>query len=427
VKAPYLVLVGLGAPDKLDAEVVRRSLAAAAKAAPICGAERIVLAPVDIHQKHMLESALEGIVLASYSFDKYLTKKDEPRKKLAEICVVGDESDYPDTAELIENTDRWVSFARDLGNEPGNVINPATLKQAGADLAAELGVEFGFMNDDDLLLNGLNAIHAVGYGSETTPYLFWLRYNGDPASEERLALVGKGLTFDSGGICIKPAEGMESMKADMMGSAAVLGAFGFIVSRKLKLNIDCVVGTAENMPSGTACRPGDIVKSYGGKTIEIINTDAEGRLVLIDSISYAVKDLKATKVVDVATLTGAAVIGLGHFCSAVLSNDDEFFCALEKSSFKTGERVWRMPAFDDYNKQIKSKVADLKNTGGRAAGTITAGKFLEPFAEGKPWLHIDIAGTGLFPAAEAALPYNPAGVTGVMVRTLYRLAESMSE
>ncbi len=427
MKADFLVLVGLGGEDELSPETIRRSFAAAAKASPVSRSAVLAVSASGLPDCDSLRAALEGVALASYRFDAYLSEDpDKPRVALEKVLICG--RSCSSAPRKVEESVRWVSWARDVVNEPANVINPQTFAERGRALASALGVEFGVLEEDELRKKGMNAILAVGKGSAVPPRLFWLRYTGDPSSPDRIALVGKGLTFDSGGLCIKGAQGMDQMKSDMAGAATMLAAFGMIVSFGLPVNVDCVVGAAENMPSGGAYRPGDILHTYSGKTVEVLNTDAEGRLVLADAISYAVKDLGASRVVDAATLTGAAVVALGQVCTAVFSDDDSMYEALEKAADETGEKIWRMPVFPEYKKMLKSKIADLKNIGGRWGGAITAAVFLQAFADGKPWMHLDIAPTASVGSPESTPPYagsSPCG-TGAMVRTVAAFVEKLA-
>ena len=245
-------------------------------------------------------------------------------------------------------------------------------------------------------------------------------FGNEDNKEEILGLVGKGLTYDSGGYSIKPTNGMDTMKSDMGGAAAVIGAMSIIAKRNLKINVVAVVAACENLINGSAYKPGEIIGSMAGKTIEVLNTDAEGRLTLADAMHYVIENEKATEVIDVATLTGAALVALGETTTAVVTNNSEFYQELKEASEYTGEKVWQLPAFDDYRKLIKSDIADLKNIGGRFAGTITAGLFIEEFVQNKPWLHLDIAGTAW---TSSKSEYGIKGGTGAPVSTLYELAK----
>ncbi|MBV8331332.1 MAG: leucyl aminopeptidase, partial [Candidatus Eremiobacteraeota bacterium] len=289
-------------------------------------------------------------------------------------------------------------------------------------LAKDNGLDVDVLDEARVRAEGMGSFLSVAQGSVQPPKFIVLRYTGDPSSKELLAFVGKGITFDSGGISIKPADRMEEMKYDMSGGAAVVSALGAIAKLKPKINVVGIVPATENMPSGKATKPGDIVKAMNGTTIEIINTDAEGRLILADGISYARK-LGATKIVDTATLTGACVVALGHAAAALVANDDAFANEFLASAKATGERYWQMPYYEEYSNQMKSDIADLKNTGGRAAGTLTAAAFLRTFAEDTPWLHLDVAGTAYLDTETA---WQAKGPTGMPVRALVSLAEVLA-
>ncbi|MBV8373886.1 MAG: leucyl aminopeptidase, partial [Candidatus Eremiobacteraeota bacterium] len=269
---------------------------------------------------------------------------------------------------------------------------------------------------------GMGSFLSVAAGSLQPPKFIVMQYHGDPSSKELLALVGKGITFDSGGISLKPADRMEEMKYDMSGGASVIATMFALSRLKPKVNVAGIVPATENMPSGKATKPGDVVKAMNGTTIEIVNTDAEGRLILADGLCYARK-LGATKIVDAATLTGACVIALGHAAAALITNDDAFASEFLAAARPTGERFWQMPYYEEYSNQMKSDVADLKNTGGRAAGTLTAAAFLRAFVEQTPWIHLDVAGTAYLESESA---WQAKGPTGMPVRSLVALAETLA-
>jgi leucyl aminopeptidase len=312
--------------------------------------------------------------------------------------------------------------ARELANEPGNVLTPRTFASRIAALAAEGGVRAEILEQQQIEALGMGMLLGVAQGSVEPARLVVLRYepptSAGPATSHVLGLVGKGVTFDTGGISIKPAEAMDRMKDDMAGGAAVAGAMRAIGLLGAPIRVLGIVPIAENMPSGTAIRPGDVLKSAEGKTVEIINTDAEGRLILGDALWYA-RQLGATHLVDVATLTGAIVVALGRITSGLLGAPDTWVEHVRAAGERAGDAMWPLPLFDEYREQLKSEIADMSNTGGRPAGSITAAMFLKEFTGGLPWAHIDIAGTAW---AEEAKPYQPKGATGVAVRTLATLA-----
>jgi leucyl aminopeptidase len=306
------------------------------------------------------------------------------------------------------------NYTRDMANEPANSLPPSALADRARELAKDAGLECEIMDDAKIRELGMGALMGVGIGSVAPPRFIILRYKGDPGSKKTLGLLGKGITFDSGGISIKAAAGMEAMKGDMSGAAAVISTTWAIGKLKPKLNVTCLVPTAENMPSGSATRPGDVLRAMNGKTIEVINTDAEGRLVLADAICYAKKE-KLSPIVDVATLTGAMQIALGPGATGFFATTDEIASALEQAGEKSGEKMWRFPLIDDYGEGLRSTVADIKNTGPRNGGAINAAKFLHFFVEDTPWAHIDMAGTD---ESDKDKGIWVKGSTGIPTRTL---------
>ncbi|QAA30704.1 leucyl aminopeptidase [Clostridium manihotivorum] len=430
-KTQDMVLVGLGKEESIDAEKIRRAVGKALKKAVELKSSKVFLRLVDtdkIELSLLVKAMVEGAGLSTYTFNKY--KTDNKDKKEFEFSLG---SPNVDDIKAIE-VDKYIAeantlveatiLARDLVNEPANVIYPETL----ADEAIKAGIKYGFETEvfekNQISDLRMDAFLSVARGSKKKPRLIVMRYFGDDQNKDRvLGLVGKGLTYDSGGYSLKPNDGMVTMKSDMGGAAAVIGAMSAIAKSKLKLNVVAVVAACENMVSGKAYKPGDIIGSMAGKTIEVLNTDAEGRLTLADAVTYIIRKEKVNEVIDLATLTGAALVALGTTTTAVVTNNDKFYEELVKASNISGEKVWQLPAFDDYKKLIKSDIADLKNIGGRNAGTITAGLFIGEFVEDKPWLHLDIAGTAW---ADAAEDYSIKGGTGAGVRTLYELAKARS-
>ena len=382
-----------------------------------------------------------GTVLRSYRFDRYrTTEKPEDRPKLARLTVL---SDDPTAAHEAWATRRAVvegaRLSRDLANEPPNVLNPAELAERCRALES-LGLKVEVLGPRDLAKLGFGALLGVAQGSANEPRMVIMHWNGatggstnagSPNSKGKraraakpIAFVGKGVTFDTGGISIKPAQGMEDMKFDMAGAGAVIGLMATLAGRRAKVDAVGLVGLVENMPSGTAQRPGDVVKTYSGQTVEVINTDAEGRLVLADVLWYCQEKLDPRFIIDLATLTGAMVVSLGHDYAGFFSNDDELAQRLHAAGEATGEKLWRMPLAEAYDKQIKSDIADMKNIGGRPAGAITAAQFLQRFVNGKPWAHLDIAGTAWATKDNAVVPK---GATAFGVRLLDRLVAEYYE
>ncbi|MEP6506916.1 MAG: leucyl aminopeptidase [Gemmatimonadales bacterium] len=307
------------------------------------------------------------------------------------------------------------ALARTLAFMPGNLCTPEFLANTASDIAARHGMKITVLGRTEMEAEGMGALLCVAQGTPQDPKLIAVEYNGGPAGQKPVTIVGKGLCFDSGGISIKPAPGMEDMKYDMCGAAGVLGALEAIGRMKLAINVVGLIGSTTNMPSGTAINPGDVVKSHLGKYIEVINTDAEGRLVLADVLSYA-RRFNPAVVVDAATLTGAIVIALGHSATGVFSADESLVAEVIAAGRRAGEPGWAMPLWDDYKELIKSEVADIKNTGGRAAGSITAAMFLKEFTEDYPWIHLDVAGTAYSDSDLATIPKGPTGTpTGTFI------------
>lgn len=363
-------------------------------------------------------SAAFGALLANYRFDKYRTQeKAADKPTLKKLTVQSDEpakarKSFKDQEAVAEG----VFFTRDLVSEPPNVLYPESFaKQVEA--LRDLGVEVEVMGEKKLEKLGMGALLAVGRGSRRESQVVVMRWNGAGKSTRPLAFVGKGVTFDTGGISLKPAAGMEEMKWDMGGAGTVAGLMKALAGRKAKANVIGAIGLVENMPDGDAQRPGDIVTSMSGQTIEVINTDAEGRLVLCDVLHYVQKEHKPQLIVDLATLTGAIIIGLGHEHAGLFSNDDELAERLHAAGRDSSEKVWRLPMGEDYDKQLKSDVADMKNVGGRPAGSITAAQFLARFIDNTKWAHLDIAGMAW---SSKDKPTVPKGATGFGVRLLDR-------
>jgi leucyl aminopeptidase len=367
----------------------------------------------------------QGALLRSYTFDKYKTRKadDEAPKSFKLTIAVEGHTAAKKAHSVREAVTDGVIIARDLVNEPPNVLGPIEFAAEAKKLSA-LGVEVEIMTEKDLKKLGMNAYLGVGVGSVRPPRFVVMRWNGGKEKDKPVAFIGKGVVFDTGGISIKPASGMEDMKGDMAGAACVLGLMHTLAARKAKANVVCALGLVENMPDGAAQRPGDIVTSMSGQTIEIINTDAEGRLVLCDVLWYIQDKYKPAFMIDLATLTGAILVALGQEHAGLFSNDDTLAEHLTAAGKSTGERVWRMPLGPDYDKQIDSKFADMKNTGGRHAGSITAAQFLQRFVNGTPWAHLDIAGTGM---SSLANEINKSWGSGWGVRLLDQLVRDHYE
>ena len=429
-----VILVGLGKPEKIDGRglralggsVVRKMNAAGAKAGALAvdAVDGASVAPPAM----AAEIAL-GARLGSYSFDKYHTKKkDEDKKSLGELTVMLDDpAAAEDAFEANASLADGVFAARDLVSEPSNVKYPKTISE-DIEALTDDGIEVELLDRDKMASLGMGSLLGVAQGSDHEPYLAVMRWNGAPegADQQPVAFIGKGVTFDTGGISIKPSQGMEEMKYDMAGSAAVFGLMKCLAGRKARVNAIGMVGLVENMPDGKAQRPGDVVTSMSGQTIEVINTDAEGRLVLADVLWYAQATYKPRFMVDLATLTGAIIVSLGTYHAGLFSNDDELSERLIAAGKESGEEVWRMPLGDRYNKDIDSAIADMKNVGkGREAGSVAGAVFLERFVNGVPWAHLDIAGMAWMKGSHD--PTVPKGASGFGVRLLDQLVRSHYE
>ncbi len=420
------LLVGAGKRNELTGSKIRQLAAVALQNCRKCRAQKVAVAIEDFAAPPQLEQAkaaqawVEGAILGSYTFEDYKSTVDDQAVTPEEMVILAPVA----AGESLRKSVLWAqkyaeatNFARDLVNQPGNAMTPGIMADRAMRVAERNGLQVHLLEREDMEREGMGALLAVAQGSTQPPKLIVLKYVGDPRAET-IAFIGKGVTFDSGGISIKPTEGMGEMKTDMAGGAAVIGALKAISELKPKVNVLGIIPATENMPAGNALKPGDIVRSLSGKTIEIITTDAEGRLILADAIIYA-KQLGAGKLIDVATLTGACVIALGTVASGVVTNNQSWCQAVLAAADQADERMWQLPNFPEYKEQIKGVLADLKNSGGKHAGSITAGLFLSEFAADTPWVHIDIAGT-----ASTEKPHGcpVKGATGVAVRTLIQVA-----
>ena len=419
-----VLLLGLGEEDKITTESLRKALFKAGKELMKLKVESIDLSIPkfnNICYTKTVQAMVEGLLQSEYAFEKYLTeKKTKPSVKDVYLDIIEDKKE--EVKEIIKETENIIEgvfLARNLVNEPAMTMTPTILANTAKEELEKVGVKVEIYDKEKIEELEMGAFLAVSQGSNEEPKFIVMNYEGNPDSENRLALVGKGLMFDSGGYCLKPAKGMETMHGDMAGSASVIGAMKAIAKSGLKKNVVAVVAACENLISGHAYKPGDIIKSMSGKTIEVLNTDAEGRLTLADALWYTVKNLKVDKVIDIATLTGACVVALGNIATGAVTNDDGFMAEVKKASEIAGELVWELPNNDDYRELNKGTFADLKNTSG-GSGAITAGLFLEEFVDNTPWVHLDIAGTSYLSSERG---YLPKGATGVPTKTLYYLAK----
>jgi len=412
-QAKRLAVVGAGKRDKFDSAVLRRAVGTAVRALKQKGVKKLAfwLAGGDP------EAAVEGAILGNFEPDRYKTSSDA--KSLEAFVLVAPDSDRAafDRGRILGEAQ---NFTRDLVNEPANVMTPLLLADRARAMAPEVGLECEILDEARMRQLGMGSLLGVSQGSAEPPALIILRYTPaqPPKTKDHLGLVGKGVTFDTGGVSIKPAEGMEKMKYDMAGGAAMLGAMRAIAQLKPAIPVTALVPAVENMVGSKAQRPGDIVTSLSGKTIEVLNTDAEGRLILVDALTYAQR-LGCTHLVDAATLTGAIVVALGSVNIGVFTNNDALLARVLAAAKAEGEKSWHMPLDDDYKDLLKSAFADLANIGGRWGGAVSAAYFLKEFAGDTPWVHLDIAGTAWL---DEAKPFLAKGPSGVAVRTFTRLA-----
>jgi leucyl aminopeptidase len=422
-----ILMVGLGKRKDCTMEKIRQATGKAAQyvrdlgltsfCAPLIATGLKGTSPAEVAQ-----AVVEGALLGLYQFNVYKTEGKESVKSVQEFTLIEENgrrlNEVRKAAHLGQILAEATNLARDLGNYPSNYITPTRMAEMSQDIAGELGLESEVLEKPQLEALGMGAFLGVARGSQEPAKFIILKYQG--LKDQRMkgvrpiALVGKTITFDTGGISIKPSEKMEQMKYDMMGGATVLCAIKAAAQLKLPVNVVGFMPATENMPSGTAIKPGDVVKTLSGKTVEVINTDAEGRLILADALTYATR-YRPNVIVDLATLTGACTVALGHHAIGLLGNHPGLLDVIKKVAQTTGERVWELPLWEDYYEQIKSDVADIKNVGGRGGGTITAAAFLSKFVGNYPWAHLDIASTAW---TDENRPYIPKGVTGIGVRLL---------
>ena len=451
IEPERVAILGLGPRNRFTLERVRRASAIACRSLRKAGARRVGLALAwaesGVNLAQAARAATEGALLGLYEFGQYKSARqigangangnvhngavpapapaDTTGKRIDSITILG--RGREPALRVAVGRGRILAeatnFARDLGNEPPNVLTPTEFAERARTMAQQVGLECETFGPDRMRELGMGALLGVAQGSAQEPRFIILRYRGGPASEPGLALVGKGITFDTGGISLKPGADMDAMKMDMCGGAAVVGAMMAIAQLKPATNVTGIVPATENMPGGNAYRPGDILRAANGKTIEILNTDAEGRLVLADALSWAVQQ-GLSPIVDAATLTGAMVVALGHVRAGVFSNDEAFTRQIQTAAEAAGEKVWPMPMDPEYDELIRSEIADMKQVGGRAAGSISAAKVLSNFAGTTPWAHLDIAGVNARASRDAV---GDKGATGFGVRLFAELATLLAE
>lgn len=424
IAAKKLVVAGGGKREKFSAVELRRIGGVVVRSLKGKGVRSIAVAVEADPSVELATALVEGAVLGHWEPDKYKTDPKKHEKEVATFTVVspsGNSANLAAAAERGRIIAEAQNFTRELVNEPANKLTPEALANAAKELAEQTGLVYSALDQAAMAQLGMGALLGVAQGSTNPPFLIALQYRPPmPSTEDHLALVGKGVTFDTGGISIKPSEGMEKMKYDMAGAAAVLGAMKAISQLKPPVPVTAYVPTVENMLNGNAQRPGDIVTALSGKTIEVLNTDAEGRLILADAITYA-KQNGATHILDAATLTGAIAIALGHYNIGAFTNNQELLDRFLAASRIAGEKTWQLPMDEEYKEYLKSAFADLPNIGGRYGGSITAAWFLREFADPTPWVHLDIAATAWLDEGKAWLSKGP---TGVAVRSFVQVASN---
>ncbi|HUF70408.1 MAG TPA: leucyl aminopeptidase [Longimicrobiales bacterium] len=426
-----VLVAGLGKPGDITEERVRRAVGRSVRQAEKLHVDAIgfvtaqIAAVTGITEARLAHVIAEAAVMAAWDYRELRTAPDADAGVVTSITLFAGEpaaGTVRASAEAGGIVGRAANFARDLAIRPGNVATPSYLAEAATTLADRFGMNLTVLDRQAIQTEGMHALLAVAAGSEEEPRFIVLEYHGGPTDQAPLVLIGKGVTFDSGGISIKPADRMEDMKFDMSGAAGALGAMQGIAELGLRVNVVALVPSTENLLSGKAVKPGDVIGSHLGKSIEVINTDAEGRLILVDALSYA-RRFEPAAILDAATLTGAVVIGLGHHAIGLMGNDDDLIDEVRNAGAVAGERCWPLPLWTEYRKQLDSVVADIRNTGGRPAGSITAGWFLREFAGDGPWAHLDIAGTAY---SDEPAPYLRKGPTGVPTRLFIEWVRSRS-
>lgn len=424
-----VAVAGLGPQKEFGLEAVRIASASAARRAREVGCRSLatIVHGAGVGGLDPFDAALatlEGAILSQYRYTEFQSQVKPPFDVESITIVERDQGRlkvFREAADLAQLTTGATNLTRDLSNGPSNVVTPAYLAEKAREVAEKYGLEYQVFWKEDLERLGMNGILAVNQGSAEPPCMVVMRYRTSSPDAKTLAVVGKGITFDSGGISIKPAEGMHYMRHDKSGAAAVIGFMQLAASTRLPVNVIGAFAATENMPSGTAYKPGDVIRAYNGKTMEIINTDAEGRVTLSDVLAYMAEQ-KPDLIVDLATLTGACVVALGNHATGAMGSDEKALDLMRRAGEITGERIWPLPLWKEYARYIKTPIADVKNSGGRRAGAITAAAFLQAFVGDTPWLHLDIAGTAWADEEQVYVPeYNPKrGATGIGPRLLHQ-------
>ena len=418
-----IMLLGLGKKDKFNNEIARIASAKAAVKVREMGISEFSILLFSNLDEGLIEAISEGVGLSLYSFNRYKTNDDKEELKANQVTILIN-AEMTNIQSIVDRTSllvEAVNFARDLSNLPPNDCSPSQLASIALSIATEYGLKSRIVERYEMESMGLNGIVSVGKGSHYPPKLIILEYRGSNDDEKPYLLVGKGVTFDTGGISLKDSDKMDEMKFDKSGGCNVIAIMKAVASLKLPINVIGLIPSVENMPSSTSYKPGDIIKMYNGKTVEVLNTDAEGRLILADALAFGISTYNPKAVIDLATLTGACIIALGTNVAAVIGTNKKLIDELHNISERTGEKFWELPLYEEFSEQIKSYVADIKNIGGRPGGAITAASFLSNFTNGLPWIHIDIAGTAWTQEGTYERSYNPKGATGFGIRTLVKL------
>jgi len=420
IPAKKILIAGLGPKNKLSTDVLRNVSGKIAQKIRSMGLPEfaiIVPSGFPIDSNSSISAIIEGSILSMYSFDTYKKEKSEKSPNLS--ILVSNSQNAQKIISKAEIVSQGVIYTRSIANLPPNDCSPSRLASFANAVATKNRLKCKIISKDELRKKGFGGISAVGQGSKNEPKLIILEHNNGRRNDKPVVLVGKAVTFDTGGISLKPGDKMDEMKFDKCGGCTVLGIMKVVSELKLPINVVGIIPSVENMPGSESYRPGDIVRLFSGKTAEILNTDAEGRLILADALSYGIKQYSPKSVIDFATLTGACIVALGNNVAALVSNNQRLSEKIKKSSEKTSEEIWQLPINDDYMDMIKSSVADMRNIGmGRAAGTITAAAFLANAVDDVPWAHLDIAGTAWTQDASKKKSYNPKGATGFGVRLI---------
>jgi len=414
------LLLGLGDKKNFNPEKMRNLIGKVVNKSKELGINEFALIPFKNMDQDHLSATVEGIKLSDYSFNNYKTDEDKTDLNQVRILIKNDLEKNQNIIHDSTIVSDAVIFCRNLSNLPPNDCSPKDLANFSVKLSNNQKVKVRIIENGEMESYGLGGILAVGKGSSSSPKLIIIEYSGSTKNEKPIVIVGKAVTFDTGGISIKPSEKMDEMKFDKCGGCNVLGIMKAVSGLNLDNNVIGIIPSVENMPSGSSYRPGDIIKMYNRKTVEVLNTDAEGRIILADALAFAVKTFQPKAIIDMATLTGAAIIALGTNVAAMMGNDKELVTKIIEYSNQTGEKIWELPLYDEYKEQLKSSNADMKNIGGRSAGAITAGAFLSNFVDKTPWVHLDIAGTAWNQEGTQEKTYNPKGATGFGIRTIVK-------